>query len=170
MPGATWVIPQHRELRADCNVRCYLLSIVGTRDQIAFPASFLFLVVGNRHPVSREFRDLLLSFVINFRLVLTQEGTDRKWRDVLRDIDRGLIWGSLDAPLGYRTRDDHHDHPAPILHAGYVRGFSLHRNARPAICACAFLLPVSSVTWVSKSDTRMCLIFAYIIYSMIILI
>ena len=57
----------------------------------------------------------------------------------LRDIDRGLIWGSLDAPLGYRTRDDHHDHPAPILHAGYVRGFSVHRTARPGICARFFV-------------------------------
>ena len=69
--------------------------------------------------MSREFRDLLLSFVINFRLVLTQEGTDRKWRDFLRDIDRGLIWGSLDAPLGYRTRDDHHDHPGCDIPEGH---------------------------------------------------
>ena len=39
LPGATWVIPDHRELRADCDTRSYLLSIVGAEDPLASPGS-----------------------------------------------------------------------------------------------------------------------------------
>ena len=91
--------------------------------------------------MSRKFRDLLPYLVVDFCLVLAQEGTDLNWRELLCDVDRSLIWGSLDAPLGYRTRDDHHDHPAPILHCGLRAWLQSPSECPPRDLRLRFLTP-----------------------------
>ena len=104
--------------------------------------------------MSQEFRDLLLCLVFDFRLLLEQEGPRCFPAICWHYLTAACIWGSLNAPLGHRAPDEHDDHPPPILHAGYVRSFSLHRIARPAVCARPFLLPLYSVMLVSNLATR----------------
>ena len=70
------------------------MSIIGTRDQIAFPERVLFFVIGNLHPVSRRFRDLLPCLVIDFRLVLAQEARVVISASFYRDVDHSRYSGS----------------------------------------------------------------------------
>ena len=79
---------------ADCDARCYVLSIIGTRDKLASGERYLFLVVGNLRLVSRQFRDLLPYLVVDFRLVLAQEARVVFSASFYRDVDRGRYSGS----------------------------------------------------------------------------
>ena len=93
-PGATRVIPLHRALRAVCEGRCYLLSIVGAKDPLASPERLLFFVVGMRHLVSRTFSFVTSLFVSRLRFLLLQEARVVISARFLRDVDRGRYSGS----------------------------------------------------------------------------
>ena len=94
LPGATREIPLHRALRADCDGRGYLLSIVGAKDPLASPERLLFFVVGILHLVSRTFSFLTSLFVSQLRFLLLQEARVVISARFLRDVDRGPYSGS----------------------------------------------------------------------------